>query len=85
MNFFFVETKNIHWYNSNKSKKGWLYLIVTLDSFNNGVIDYKYLMNKGNIIAISNIINTLKKNKNPHKLLFTSIAEENIHQICSMI
>ena len=55
-----------------KVKEGWLYLSVTLDGFNNEVIDYKYLMNKGNIIAISNIRNTLKKIKNPSQTIIRS-------------
>ena len=45
---------------------------VTLDSFNDEVIDYKYLMSKGNIIATSNIKNTLKKNKNPSQTIIHS-------------
>ncbi len=72
MNFLFSQEKIYNDITQIKVKEGWLYLSVTLDGFNNKVIDYKYLMNKGNIIAISNIKNTLLKIKNPEQTIIHS-------------
>ena len=51
---------------------------ITIDSFNNEIIDYKFSMKKGNMISIPNISDTLKQIKNLLQTIIHSDYGKNI-------
>lgn len=55
-----------------QTKQGWGYLSITIDGFNNEILDYKFEMNKGNMIAIPNLRDTLLKIPNSAKTIIHS-------------